>query len=424
MINIIDATLEDFVSTELLPQIGVTRSTFDELLNQLSTESASASEANVVQLVAPETNSTHWGSLYSALYQEHAIPHCAGLRAGHKPNPARTRRVTSSVKDFLDSAFPLTEGSHHDVTSYMVYFQNLMMILADGSTAGLQNPAQFVAKIGPRDNPESILLLQNGLHVEIAFDTSGVIGANDLAGINDVQVEVVKSTRSDLEANSGAEKCERYRELMRIAFARRENTQPLSNSDCAEFTARCGEQYRTSGSGHTVYIHNASNADTMATDSNNQPVQSSVIDTLIAALITARARRSGDSLTAGPRIIVTAEDTALTLQALNCAERACRRSLIPARPQINIDESVVTDINTAADIRAEQKLLNQSDDKHSPVNNNEKVTHAGATSINQAVLTAMHHHGFELNRLSKGLPGDNYGEPNALTSALQSRAFA
>lgn len=423
MINIIDATLEDFVSTELLPQIGITRSTFDKLLNQLSAESASVSEANAVQLVAPETSGTQWGSLYSALYQEHAIPHCAGLRAGHKPNPARTRRVTSSVKDFLDNAFPLTEGSHHDVTSYMVYFQNLMMILADGSTAGLQNPSQFVAKIGPRDNPESILLLQNGLHVEIAFDASGVIGATDLAGINDVQVEVVKSGRSDLEANSVAEKCERYRELMHIAFARRDTTQPLVNSDCAEFTARCGEQYRTSGAGHTVYIHNASNADTMATDSNNQPVSTSVLDTLIAALIAARARRSGDSLTAGPRIIVTAEDTALTLQALNNAERACRRSLIAARPQVNA-EPVTTDINTLADIRAEQKLLNQSDDKHSPVNNNEKETHAGATSINQAVLTAMHHHGFELHRLSKGLPGDNYGETNAIPSAHQARAYA
>jgi len=438
--RIANATFEAFVSDELLPQVGISRKAFDSLLDQLVNTVRDSLPLNghpgAIQPVTSGQKGIKWGSLFNALYQEDAIPHCAGLRAGQKTNPARTRRVTSSTKDFLDIAFPLTDGSHHDVTSYMVYFQNLMMILADGSTAGLQNPAQFVAKTGPCDSPESILLLQNGLHVELAFDARGKIGAGDLAGINDVQVEIVKSSRSDVEAKSVDGKIDRYRELMSVAFSKRKvsaDSEPepaLANSESTQFTSKSGEQYVVSNSGHIVYV-NATNAidGNLVNDEASQPLAISLVDTLIVSLIASSANRmrNADSFDTGPRIIVVSDNTALTLQMLHCADKACRQSRITPQPRSQVTEScetvcqiIATEKNTAADIRAEREPLNDPGQrvtqKHSPVNNNEKVTNAETSSINKAVLTAMHHHGFELARLSKGLPGDSFGEQNQLQS--------
>lgn len=427
--RIANSAFESFVSNELLPGVGLTRLAFNGLLEQIAGLNVDDQPCQPLPAMhSAMQKGVRWGSLYSALYQEHAIPHCAGLRAGEKINPARTRRVTSSVKDFLDIAFPLTEGSHHDVTSYMVYFQNLMMILADGSTAGLQNPAQFVAKIGPRDNPESILLLQNGLHVELAFDSCGAIGATDLASINDVQVEIVKSTRSDLEAASINRKIERYRELMETAFSTGNGATALSNGDSAEFTGKCGDQYSVSDTGHIVYIDSATAfAPAMITDKSNQPLASTLVDTLVATLIATGANRfrSANNTEAAPRLIVASTNAALTLRVLNTVEKACRKSrLKPQKSTAKNNQCSTSDYMTPADIRAEHKLLTDPGQRvvqeHCPVNDNEKVTSAETNSINQAVLTALHHHGFELANLSRGLPGNSFGDQHQ----LQTGAFA
>ncbi len=434
----INATFEAFISNELLPQIGLTRPAFNKLLDQLGA-ATSGDGLSADLFTGPNLQQTdrvdqdiQWGSLYSALYQENAIPHCAGLRAGQKNNPARTRRVTSSIKDYLDIAFPLTEGSHHDVTSYMVYFQNLMMILADGSTAGLQNPAQFVAKIGPRDNPESILLLQNGQHVELTFDTCGDIGSTDLAGINDVQVEIVKSTRSDLEAKSVEAKIDRYRELMHLASSKSNGEATLANCDNTDFTAKNGDAYKASNTGHIVYINASNSIDSLAAN-QSQALSTSSVDTLIATLIAGCANRlrHTDSFYAGPRITVVSDNTALTLHMLHSVDKAYRQSRVSTRTRLSVIKNCetvyqhnTTENNRLADTRAERETLNDQGQtvtqKHSPVNNNEKVTNAEANSINQAVLTAMHQHGFELARLSRGLPGDSFGDQNQLPT----RAFA
>ena len=197
----------------------------------------------------------------------------------------------------------------------MVYFQNLMMILADGSTAGLQNPAQFVAKAGPRDKPESILLLQNGQHVELVFDECGEIGCQDLAGINDVQIEIIKSTRSDLEATSINAKMDCYRALISTAFSSCTSDTQQNNTSCSTFTSKCGDQYKISGSGHVVTINASSSANTtLALDRSDQAIATNLLDLLIAALVATAANqlRSADSLNPGPRIIVISDNPALT----------------------------------------------------------------------------------------------------------------
>lgn len=71
---------------------------------------------------------------------------------------------------FLDHSFPLAEGSHASAKAYLVYFDHLLVIQADGSTTGLSSPSQFVEAGGNEESPQSILLQSNGLQVEIEPD--------------------------------------------------------------------------------------------------------------------------------------------------------------------------------------------------------------------------------------------------------------
>jgi len=147
-------------------------------------------DGNTVSNDSPSTsaasNSTLWCSLYETLYHDGFIPHTTGLKPGTQLNRARLDRVAKCSKDFLDNNYPLKEGSHHEAVSYMVYFQNLLVILADGSTTGLQHPKQFVGKNGPTNEPESIMLDHDGMLIEIQFNANGKYGEHDLANIEDV----------------------------------------------------------------------------------------------------------------------------------------------------------------------------------------------------------------------------------------------
>ncbi len=75
--------------------------------------------------------------------------------------------------NFLDKSFPLAEGSHAAANAYLVYFDHLLIIRADGTMTGLSSPAQFVEAGGNEESPQSILLESNGVQVEIEPDQAG-----------------------------------------------------------------------------------------------------------------------------------------------------------------------------------------------------------------------------------------------------------
>lgn len=85
----------------------------------------------------------------------------------------RTTANWDQAISFLDKSFPLAEGSHAAATAYLVYFDHLLIIRADGSTTGLSSPSQFVEAGGNEESPQSILLENNGLQVEIEPDQAG-----------------------------------------------------------------------------------------------------------------------------------------------------------------------------------------------------------------------------------------------------------
>jgi malate synthase len=123
----------------------------------------------------------------------------------HALNDQHLQQILDYSKGFLDKHFPLAQGSHQNVSSYVVYYQHLLAFMTDGSQTGLANPSQFVALSGSRQKPQSILLRAAGRHVELWFGHSSMHQTKDCAGIADIQLELVESQLELVDSKPTAE---------------------------------------------------------------------------------------------------------------------------------------------------------------------------------------------------------------------------
>ena len=154
------------------------------------------------QLVVPIMNARYalnaanarWGSLYDAIYGTDAM---GDLPLSQVYDVARGKRVISWAKDYLDKVVPLAHGSHSQVVSYQIKNNQLVPALAF--------PEQYVGMNQNKDNEIiELFLIKNGLHIIIKINSTGKIGSDDKANVDDIILESAVSVIMDCEDSVAA----------------------------------------------------------------------------------------------------------------------------------------------------------------------------------------------------------------------------
>ncbi len=159
------------------------------------------------QLVVPVDNARYalnaanarWGSLYDALYGTDIISGSIGKNWDQE----RAKKVINFVRDFLDERIPLAQISWKNVSKFKIE-ENKLIIFSDSKKYCLKNNEQFIGYKGDKENPNSILLKNNSLHIDILINSNTMVGKIDNAAISDIVIESALSTIVDNEDSVAA----------------------------------------------------------------------------------------------------------------------------------------------------------------------------------------------------------------------------
>ena len=163
------------------------------------------------QLVCPVSNArfllnaanARWVSLYDSLYGTNIIPETNGAVKGKTYNPIRGRKVIEYARNLLDKYVPLEDKSWKDLEKIPEVTNNKINLK-------LKNPKQFVGYNKKLNKLNSILFVNNNLHIDILFDQSGQMEINNPDGnqdkikIHDIFLESAISTICDHEDSVAA----------------------------------------------------------------------------------------------------------------------------------------------------------------------------------------------------------------------------
>jgi malate synthase len=218
------------------------------------------------QLVVPVMNARYalnaanarWGSLYDALYGTDVISEEDGAVRAGAYNPVRGHKVIEWARHFLDTHFPLNQGSHKQAAHYTIVDGDLLINQIDGSLSMLAAPDQFVGFAGDAGDPSGVLLKHNGLHAEIQIDREHSVGSTDVAGVKDICLESALTTIQDCEDSVAAvdaeDKTVVYRNWLGLmrgdlseSFNKGGRTLTRSLNTDREFTSPRGESFSLPG---------------------------------------------------------------------------------------------------------------------------------------------------------------------------------
>jgi len=331
------------------------------------------------QLVVPVTNARYalnaanarWGSLYDSLYGTDVIDESDGAERTAKYNPKRGARVVDYSMALLDEIVPLTQGSHGKVTQYRVENSQLVIELGDGTSAALKQPQQFVGFNGESTAPDTILMRNNGLHIELQIDREHPIGKTHPAGIKDVVLEAAVTTIQDLEDSvatvDAADKVVAYRNWLGLMQGNLEETFSKTGKMMTrrlepdrEYHSPTGRPFTLPGRSLLLIRNNGHLMKTDAVrDSNGEPIPEGILDGLVTSLIalhdlkrtgTVTNSRSGSVYIVKPKMHGPKE-VAFTNELFNFIEDKLQLNRFTLKMGI-MDEERRTSVNLKECIRA------------------------------------------------------------------------
>lgn len=256
------------------------------------------------QLVVPVNNARYalnaanarWGSLYDALYGSDAISEADGAERSTAYNPERGQRVVRYANALLDETIPLSIGSYADAAGYAVVDGVLCVTLVSGQKTGLANPQQCAGFTGMAAEPSTLLLVNNGLHVELVFDRTSPVGGSNAAGVSDVILESALTTIQDCEDSVAAVDAEDkvlvYRNWLGLMKGTLQETVHKDGKDIERklnadrhYTDMAGSTLTLPGRSlllvRNVGIHMMTDA---VKDAQGNPVPETIIDAIITSL--------------------------------------------------------------------------------------------------------------------------------------------
>lgn len=237
-----DAAFDSVTYAQFLRAIGYLVEEADDF--SICTENVDPEIATLAgpQLVVPVKNArfalnaanARWGSLFDAIYGSDVIEEGDGCERTQGYNPIRGEKVIAFSKDFLDQSCPLLDARHDAVLAYRVINGQLLAEMDQGVTT-LADSDQLCGYLGDADAPASLLLVNNGLHIEILLDRDSEIGSTDPAGVKDINLEAALTTIQDCEDSVAAVDAEDKVEVYR-------NWLGLMCTDLAESFVKQGSQ--------------------------------------------------------------------------------------------------------------------------------------------------------------------------------------
>ena len=98
------------------------------------------------------------------------------------------------ARRFTMQALPLASGSHAAVRGCAISKAALAASSPDSGTVALKEPRQLRVVHGDQGGIGNVLLVNNGLHLELVIDRTHPIGRDDAAGVADVILEAAVTT--------------------------------------------------------------------------------------------------------------------------------------------------------------------------------------------------------------------------------------